>query len=358
VPAIARHVPRKALFAAGFVLWGIFVASRFAERAIGGIPAVALELAGMNWLGTLFLLFVCLLAMDIATAFGFLFRRAAPSLRGWALLAGALLAVVAMVQGLRPPVVENHEVTLPGLPPDADGLVLVAVSDLHLGTLLDEGWLEARCGQIRALRPDLVVFLGDIVEGHGRSPEAFLPSLRGLTAPLGVWAVSGNHESHGGNTPNSRLLTEAGVRVLRNRWAEARPGLLLAGVEDLTSRRRSGQGGDPVGQALAGRPPGAAILLSHTPWEAEKGAAAGAGLMLSGHTHAGQIWPLGYLVRLVYPLLAGRYEVGGMPVIVCRGTGTWGPRMRLWLPGEILRITLRSPGTSGFGFTPSGGSRH
>ena len=97
-----------------------------------------------------------------------------------------------------------------------------------------------------------------------------------------------------------------------------------------------------VEQTLANRPPGAVILLSHSPLLADVAATAGAGLMLSGHTHNGQIWPFGYLVRLSYPLLGGRYEVGGMPVIVCCGTGTWGPRMRLWRPGEILRITLRS----------------
>ena len=66
--------------------------------------------------------------------------------------------------------------------------------------------------------------------------------------------------------------------------------------------------------------------------------------MLSGHTHAGQIWPFNYLVRLRYPLLAGRYDVEGMPVIVCRGTGTWGPPMRLWRRSEMLRITLRAGG--------------
>lgn len=91
---------------------------------------------------------------------------------------------------------------------------------------------------------------------------------------------------------------------------------------------------------LSGRPPGAAVLLSHTPWQAREAAAAGAGLMLSGHTHGGQIWPFSYLIRLRYPLLAGRYQIDQMTVIVCRGTGTWGPRMRLWHPGEILSIKL------------------
>jgi predicted MPP superfamily phosphohydrolase len=65
--------------------------------------------------------------------------------------------------------------------------------------------------------------------------------------------------------------------------------------------------------------------------------------MLCGHTHHGQIWPFGYLVRTQYPMLGGRYTVRGMPVIVSRGVGTWGPRMRLWHPGEIVLIHLRSP---------------
>jgi hypothetical protein len=65
-------------------------------------------------------------------------------------------------------------------------------------------------------------------------------------------------------------------------------------------------------------------------------------LLLAGHTHGGQVWPFGLLVARQYPLLAGRYGVGGMPVVVSRGAGTWGPRMRLWRPGEILRITLRA----------------
>ncbi|MGD8882151.1 MAG: metallophosphoesterase, partial [Desulfobacterales bacterium] len=138
------------------------------------------------------------------------------------------------------------------------------------------------------------------------------------------------------------LIDAAGFRLLRNRWVEVRPGFILAGVDDLTSKYRAGQGGDFISSALADRPPGVTVLLSHTPWQADRAADAGASLMLSGHTHGGQIWPFGYLVRRVYPLLGGRYEVGGMSVIVCRGTGTWGPRMRLWRPGEILRVTLRS----------------
>lgn len=71
-------------------------------------------------------------------------------------------------------------------------------------------------------------------------------------------------------------------------------------------------------------------------------AAAGVGLMLSGHTHGGQIWPFGYLVKRMFPFLAGRYQVDGMTLLVGLGTGTWGPQMRLWFPGEIMKVTLKA----------------
>ncbi len=341
VPLVNRHLSLVFLIGTGVLLWAIFFAGRvFGHNSTGALAAVT-EFFGMLWMGALFLLFIPLLVADIITLFGFLLPRTAPMIRGWALIAGALLSTIALVQGLRPPVVQSYEVRLPDLPRTMDRTVIVALSDLHLGSLIGKRWLAARIAQVREQRPDLVVFLGDLFEGHGPPAEELLAILRGLSAPLGVWAVPGNHEFHGGRNRSMRLIDETGIHLLRNRWFEVRPGFILAGVDDLTTKYRTGQSGDFISQALAGRPPGATILLSHTPWEAEKAAGTGASLMLSGHTHGGQIWPFGYLTRRIYPLLAGRYEVGGMPVIVSRGTGTWGPRMRLWRPGEILRVTLR-----------------
>ncbi len=343
VPAVARRVSRPVLAGVAAILWSSFFLVRLLGHDASGPAAAILEVAGMDWLATLFLVSVVLLAVDLVTGFGLLLPRLAPRLRGWAFAAGGLLAVAAMIQGLRPPVVVSYEVPLPGLPASLDGTVVVAVSDLHLGNVLGARWLAARLEQIRAQGPDMVVLLGDVFEGHGGPAGDTAALLRALHAPLGVWAVTGNHELHGGRGGGVTSLDEAGPRVLHDRWAEAAPGLVVAGVDDLTSRRRSGQDGTTaVVRALAGRPRGAAILLSHTPWDAEVAASHGAGLMLSGHTHDGQIWPFSLLVRRVYPLMGGRYEVDGMPVIVCRGTGTWGPRMRLWRPAEILRITLRA----------------
>ena len=345
VPVIARHLPRGVLWAVASILWMSYIVARVVGHFSPGGIARFLEVLGANWIGVLFLLLVALLAIDLVTVFGFVLPRFAPSLRGLSLVAGGVLCVVALVQGLRAPVVQNHEVQLAGLPASSDGTVLILASDFHLGTLLGKDWLAARIDQIQAQRPDIIVLCGDIVEGDDPSEHEFLPQLRRLSAPLGVWAVTGNHEFHaGGLERGNNLLEDAGFHVLHDRWAEMKPGLILAGVDDLTTRRRHGETGNFIGQALAGRPPGVAtVLVSHTPWDVEIVAREDVGLMLASHTHDGQIWPFGYVVRLTHPFLAGRYEVNAMTVIVCRGTGTWGPRMRLWRRGEIVRITLRTP---------------
>lgn len=342
VPFLRHRVGPRLIAAIGLAMWVFFVVGRAIGHGEAGTAASILELLSMTWLVSLFLVAVCLLATDFITGFGLLFRRHAPALRGWALIAGAGLSVFAAIQGLRPPTVTSYEVKVAGLPPDLDGTVLVALSDLHLGSSLGEKWLADRVAQVHALHSDLVVLLGDVFEGHGPPDTQLVAGLGRLSAPLGVWAVQGNHESFGARAAASAPAGQAGIQTLNNRWAEVRPGLVLAGVEDLTAASRAGRGKGLVEQALKGRPTGATILLSHTPWQTQAAADGGVGLMLCGHTHGGQVWPLDYLVRTRYPLLEGRYEVGGTTVIVCRGTGTWGPRMRLWATSEIVRVTLRT----------------
>jgi len=343
VPFLKSFFQKKYIIGTGILLWALFFVGRVYGHSGTGDLARILELVGMNWMAALFLIFVSFLAVDCATGFGFLLPRLAPSFRGLALVAGGVLSAIALVQGLRAPVIQNYEVEIPGLPVELNGTVIIAMSDLHIGSLLDKQWLENRIIQVQAEQPDLVVLLGDLFEGHGQPQDELLPILRRLSAPLGVWAVNGNHENYRHNK-SSPLIKDAGFQLLRNRWTEVRPGLILAGVDDLTAIHRSGQESDFISKTLEDRPLVTTILLTHTPWQYEKAAQAGVDLMLSGHTHGGQIWPFDYLVKRYYPLLEGRYEVDNMTVIVCRGTGTWGPRMRLWRPSEILRITLNTKG--------------
>jgi len=340
VPFIKTHVPLKIHIFIGFLLWSSFFFGRVYGQDGDTLHTRILELFGMNWMATLFLIFVLVLAVDIVTCFGFLIPSLAPSLRGAAILAGLLLALFAMFQGIRPPIIQSYEIGLKDLPDEMDGKRIVVVSDLHIGSLLGEEWLDARVNQVINQRPDLVFFLGDIFEGHGASLEKMVPILSKIKPPLGSWAVTGNHEFHGNQDESMGILKEAGFRILHDEWVQPVPGFILAGVDDLTTRRRAGMGNEHIQLALKGMPQGASIFLSHSPLQTDKAADHGVDLMLSGHTHGGQIWPFGYLVRLSYPLMGGLYNIGQMKVIVSRGAGTWGPRMRLWRPGEIVRITL------------------
>ena len=341
VPLLRRRLRRRTIVAVGSALCVACILVRRFGRGWDGWAGAAAELAAMNWMGTILLLFLSVLAADLLTGFGLWLRRLAPPLRGYALCAGGLLAVVAMVQGLRPPVIVRYQVHLPGLPAELDGTTLVGMADLHLGRHLGARWLARRVAQVQALGPDAVVLLGDIFD-HGRAGDDVMRGLESLSAPMGVWAVPGNHESFGRRRGAREMDQDTDIHVLRTRWAQLRPGLVLAGVEDLSrTRGDDGRAGAEIGKALAGRPQGATILLSHIPWGTRAADRAGVGLMLSGHTHGGQLWPLGYLSGIRYPLQGGRYQVGNMTAIVCRGTGTWGARMRLWWPAEIIHVTLR-----------------
>lgn len=347
LPWLGTPAGRLALVTAGVLLLLSYPLGRVLDREGWSAAGHLLELAGAQWMGVLFLVVSALLLVDLATGFGFWARPFVPAARLGGAAIALVLAAVATVEGVRAPVVRHAELRLAHLPPHAAGLRIAHLSDLHLGPLLGERWLAGRVDQVLDERPDLVVITGDLVDSDSRHVERMLPVLERLRAPLGVFAVSGNHEFYAGLERSLALMERAGFTLLRDRAVEVRPGLVVAGVDDLTARRQFGMRGEPFADALDGRPGGATILLSHSPWRAAEAAARGVDLMLSGHTHAGQIWPFNLLVGLQYPLVAGMYEVEGMRVLVSRGTGTWGPRMRLWLPSEIWVLTLRPTGAQG-----------
>ncbi len=340
LPPLAAAPARRWAILLLAVLWVLYPAGRILARFLPGPAAYSMEFAGAVWMGVLFLSMVCLLAADLLTGFGAWLRPWIPNLRLGALAVAGVLSALALVQGLRSPEVVRKTVGLPGLPESLRGTRIVQVSDLHLGTLLGRRWLRRLVDQVQALDPHLIVVTGDLVDGHLPDVEPLLPLLSEWRPPLGTWAVLGNHEFYAGPDRSAAFLTSAGLVVLRQKAVEAAPGLWIAGVDDLTARGQFGLAGDPVAEALENGGAGALILLSHSPLRAEEASTLGAGLMLSGHTHDGQIWPFGLLVRLAYPRLEGTYRVGSMTLLVNRGTGTWGPPMRLFRRGEVGLLTL------------------
>ncbi len=339
LPVSAPATWRRGLLIGGLLLWVSFPLGQVLARNVGrvGLP---IELVGSVWLGVLFLLFFWLLVADLVTGFGWLLPSLSVPARKLAAGTALVFSAIALVQGFRAPIVNEHTVRIPTLPPQHDGLRIVQLTDLHLGPILREGWVEGRLQQIAALNPDLVVITGDLVDQDAVLSVPLAPLFRRIQAPLGVYGVTGNHEYYAGFEKSLEVFESAGITLLRDRAREVAPGLVIAGVDDLTVRRQFGLDGQPVIRALEGRPPGTTIFLCHSPLDVERAASLGADLMLSGHTHDGQIWPFRYFVRLAYPRVVGRYDVNGMALIVSRGTGFWGPPMRLFKRSEIVVVTL------------------
>lgn len=268
-----------------------------------------------------------------------------------ALGASGLLGVFSLWNGLRQVTVKPLTVMLNRLPKSLDGLKIVQITDLHIGPIIDGEWLRQIVDKVNALKPDIIAVTGDLADGSVEKLGHLVASIADLAAPLGVYFITGNHEYYYGVEPWCAHITSLGLRVLRNERVSIVAGAQgdnfdLAGVDDWSSRRFSGQGPD-LSKALAGRDlEKALVLLAHQPAAIDEAAAQGVDFQLSGHTHGGQIWPFNYVVYLLQPYVKGfhRHRGTSTQIYVSSGTGFWGPPMRFGTAAEITNITLRSSG--------------
>ena len=304
------------------------------------------------WMGFMFLLLVLLAASDMviwflgdaAVAFVGARPAAAANVRALAAVGIALVAGAAGVRSaMRPPRLRRVEIPLARWPESLDGFRIVQISDIHIGPLLDRRFAEQVVSRVNALAPDLVAVTGDLVDGGVRQLARDVEPFGGLRARHGVYFVTGNHDHYSGADSWVSHIRSLGLRPLRNERVCIRVGEAafdLIGVDDHRGDWRDG-GGEDLPRAVEGRDSTRpAVLLAHDPSTFERASKLGVDLQLSGHTHGGQIWPFGLLVRLVIPFVAGRYAKNGAELYVSRGTGFWGPPMRIFAPAEITEITL------------------
>jgi predicted MPP superfamily phosphohydrolase len=236
------------------------------------------------------------------------------------------------------------ELRVPGGPGGPDGLTIVAASDLHLGRLVGSSRLAKVVERMNALEPDVVLFAGDIVdESVTEAIEAKLGGImRGLRAPLGVYAVPGNHEFYSGLDRNLSCLRSCGVTVLQDEAREVGGAFILVGRRDpsslgLQERRLSIAGILNAGGLESGLP---LVVLDHQPIILEEAVEAGVALQISGHTHDGQVFPIGLINGLVYEHNYGLLRKGRTCFYVTSGAGTWGPPVRVGSRAEVVRIRL------------------
>jgi len=233
------------------------------------------------------------------------------------------------------------QVELERLPAPFDGLRILMISDIHAGPFVSAAALERTLGRLAALEPDLILLVGDLLTARVDEWFANRGAFATLKAPLGTFAVLGNHEHYTQELEQVIDVIEAdGIRVLNNCSHTLRRGgasLSLAGIDDLL------MGCPDLDAALEGTV-GPVILMSHNPDMLFDAARRGVALMLSGHTHGGQVRlpRLPVLVRQSrYRLDEGRFAVAGTQAIVSRGLGAVGVPLRLGCPPEALLLTLR-----------------
>ncbi len=309
--------------------------------------------AGYEWMALLFLLASALVVGDGLRLLLALAGRATGRGRFGGMprvlfVAAAAVATAAFVYGhfeARTLRVQRLERATSKLPEHVNELRVVQISDLHFSAVNDVGLAEGVARAIQPLEPDLLVATGDLVDRGMTDPDGVAAVLRSIRAPLGRYAVMGNHEFYHGIDASVRFLRRAGFRILRGEAVRPRPWLSLAGVDDEASGRFGGPQGLTPGVLLQQTPSNAlSLFLRHRPRvpEAIRGRF---DLQLSGHTHGGQIFPFGLVVGLAYPYLKGSYDLGeGSMLHVNRGTGTWGPPIRVGSPPEITFVRFTRPG--------------
>ncbi len=237
------------------------------------------------------------------------------------------------------------EIPLWNLPSELDGVSIVQVSDVHYGMLTENEKLAKLVGSINDLKPDIIVFTGDLVDEKVSHMEQMAGPLSRLHARWGAYAILGNHEYYAGADRVANILRVAKIRLLRNEIAVLPGGIQVLGVDDPAGYKRMGEPKpdfDRLISSLDPRKP--SILLYHPPRGFEKAAEGHVGLQLSGHTHGAQILPIRPVAQIWFPYLRGLHHLRESYLYVSRGIGTGGPPMRLGSPPEIVQIRLRSQG--------------
>ncbi len=320
------------------------------------------------WMGTMFLLFAAVFAADAARAVVAVARRIVgsdsidPHRRTFIarLSATAIAVLVAGLGGaavrsaLRSVDVRRIRVKLDRLPRGQHGFTLVQLTDVHVGPTIGREFIDDIVRRTNALEPDLIAITGDLVDGSVEQLRDAVAPLANLRARHGVFFVTGNHEYFSGADPWFNELARLGIRVLRNERVsigEGETSFDLGGIDDHSAGRYGGlEPAAAVSRALSGRDAKRElVLLAHQPRSLLEAERFGVGLQLSGHTHGGQIWPFKYFVHLQQPYVEGLHRRGDAQIYVSRGTGYWGPPMRLGAPAEITHITLESAAAAAVG---------
>ncbi len=325
---------------------------RILERVIKSDLSIFFVKIGSYWLGAMLYLFLILLFIDIIRAFNhyipfisFLDFKSNPAHRLTIIKIVYSLTVFILVVAIinaRLPRINHFTISTEKLLKEQ--VRVVAVSDIHLGTLISSNRLSELVDKINSQKPDIVLFAGDVFDeditsvinnGLGKYFEQ-------IKSPMGIYAITGNHEYFGDVEQKIKYLTDHGVKVLRDSTVLIDSLFYLIGRDDRQSNYSRGKQRKSITELVSSldkRKP--LILLDHQPFKLNESEENGIDLQISGHTHHGQLWPFNYITNAIYELSSGYKKINKTHFIVSNGYGTWGPPMRLGNRPEILVIDLK-----------------
>ena len=311
-----------------------------------------LAVAGDSLLGMVWVLFTWAVLGNVAKLVLALAGVADPArsrvVAAAVLAVSVVLLVWGYVEAMRVPRVRRVDVTIPRLGAGLNGVTVVLLTDTHYGPIDRARWSARVVDAVNALDADIVCHTGDIADGTVEQRRAQAAPLGEVRAKLARAYVTGNHEYFGQAQGWLDHMRELGWEALHNRHVVVErggAGLVVAGVDDRTAAA-SGLRGHRADYAAAldgADPLLPVLLLAHQPKQIDGAVAHGVDLQISGHTHGGQIWPFHYLVRLDQPVVQGLSRHGERTQLyTSRGTGFWGPPLRIFAPSEITLLTLRA----------------
>lgn len=259
-----------------------------------------------------------------------------------------LILFVLFIRGswnARNPVIRKLEITIPKAAGQLKQLRIAVASDLHLGTIVGNKHLKLLVDRINNLNPDLILLPGDIIDDE---IEPFIRQgmagiMKQMNSRLGIYAVLGNHEYIGGQIKEFvKQMRAIGIEVLMDCSVKIADSVYVIGRKDRAARWLGLEGRMELDALLEGVDKSfPLILMDHQPYQLDKAASSGIDVLLSGHTHGGQMAPIHWITRRLFELDQGYLQKGRMHAIVSSGYGTWGPPIRIGSRSEIIELIVR-----------------
>jgi uncharacterized protein len=298
------------------------------ESAFGNIITKSFYVLTSVWMGVLFLFFCSFIILDVLDLI-----FPIPGYIGFLIVIILLiLTIYALLNSL---FVHIKNITIKTTKIDKD-MTIVHISDIHLGPMYGKAHLKNIVSHINRINPDIVLITGDLLDGRFKMDHGILRAFNSIISP--IYMCTGNHDRYAGSEFLNELLKVTNVRVMHNDM-EIVKGINIIGIDDSDDK-------DYAGRQLAKMTPldnkKFNVLLYHRP-DALKGVSKhNVDLMLSGHTHAGQIFPFNIIERPFTGYVYGLHKMNNTMIYVTSGAGLWGPPLRLGSNNEVVKISIKS----------------